>query len=98
MSCRVGITLGDQAGIGPEIVRAALASGRLPTDAQYSTIGAGDAMHAGFAIARWVRGFDFAQAVRYGQAAAAASVNSPDGTRGVTAALIERFFVELARQ
>jgi 4-hydroxythreonine-4-phosphate dehydrogenase len=40
MSCRVGITLGDQAGIGPEIVRAALASGRLPTDAQYSIIGA----------------------------------------------------------
>lgn len=54
-------------------------------------------MHAGFAVARWVRGFDLAQAVRYGQAAAA-SVNSPDGTRGVTAAMVERFFVELARQ
>jgi 4-hydroxythreonine-4-phosphate dehydrogenase len=39
MSCRVGITLGDQAGIGPEIVRAALASGRLPAEAQYSVIG-----------------------------------------------------------
>jgi 4-hydroxythreonine-4-phosphate dehydrogenase len=39
MSCRVGITLGDQAGIGPEIVRATLASGRLPADAQYSVIG-----------------------------------------------------------
>lgn len=39
MSCRVGITLGDQAGIGPEIVRAALASGRLPADTQYSVIG-----------------------------------------------------------
>jgi 4-hydroxythreonine-4-phosphate dehydrogenase len=39
MSCRVGITLGDQAGIGPEIVRAALVSGRLPGDAQYSVIG-----------------------------------------------------------
>ena len=39
MSCRLGITLGDQAGIGPEIVRAALASGRLPADAQYSVIG-----------------------------------------------------------
>lgn len=39
MSCRVGITLGDQAGIGPEIVHAALASGRLPADAQYSVIG-----------------------------------------------------------
>ena len=70
----------------------------IQTRAQYSTIGAGDAMHAGFAIARWVRGFDFAQAVRYGQAAAAASVNSPDGTRGITAAMVERFFVELARQ
>ncbi len=39
MSCRVGITLGDQAGIGPEIVRAALSSGRLPADAQYSIVG-----------------------------------------------------------
>ncbi|HEX8898822.1 MAG TPA: 4-hydroxythreonine-4-phosphate dehydrogenase PdxA, partial [Chthoniobacterales bacterium] len=39
MSCRVGITLGDQAGIGPEIVHAALASGKLPADAQYSMIG-----------------------------------------------------------
>ena len=39
MRCRVGITLGDQAGIGPEIVRAALASGRLPADAEYSVIG-----------------------------------------------------------
>jgi 4-hydroxythreonine-4-phosphate dehydrogenase len=39
MSCRVGITLGDQAGIGPEIVRAALTSGRLPADAEYSVIG-----------------------------------------------------------
>jgi 4-hydroxythreonine-4-phosphate dehydrogenase len=40
MSCRVGITLGDQAGIGPEIVHAALASGRLSSDAHYSIIGA----------------------------------------------------------
>src|SRR2546423_4014772 len=39
MSCRVGITRGDRAGIGPEIVRAALASGRLPIDARYSIIG-----------------------------------------------------------
>ncbi len=39
MGCRVGITLGDQAGIGPEIVRAALSSGRLPAEAQYSIIG-----------------------------------------------------------
>jgi 4-hydroxythreonine-4-phosphate dehydrogenase len=39
MSCRVGITLGDQAGIGPEIVRAALASNRLVNDADCSIIG-----------------------------------------------------------
>ncbi|HZE13783.1 MAG TPA: 4-hydroxythreonine-4-phosphate dehydrogenase PdxA [Chthoniobacterales bacterium] len=39
MSCRIGITLGDQAGIGPEVVRAALASGQLPIDAEYSVIG-----------------------------------------------------------
>lgn len=39
MSCRIGITLGDQAGIGPEIVRAALLSNRLPPDAQYSIVG-----------------------------------------------------------
>jgi 4-hydroxythreonine-4-phosphate dehydrogenase len=39
MSCRIGITLGDPAGIGPEIVQAALASGRLPPDAEYSIIG-----------------------------------------------------------
>lgn len=39
MRCRVGITLGDPAGIGPEIVRAALASGQLARDAEYSIIG-----------------------------------------------------------
>jgi 4-hydroxythreonine-4-phosphate dehydrogenase len=39
MRCRVGITLGDQAGVGPEIVRAALSSGRLTRDADYSVIG-----------------------------------------------------------
>jgi 4-hydroxythreonine-4-phosphate dehydrogenase len=39
MSCRIGITPGDPAGIGPEIVQEALASGRLPADAEYSIIG-----------------------------------------------------------
>ena len=39
MRCRIGITLGDQAGIGPEIVRAALASDRLPPDAEYAVLG-----------------------------------------------------------
>lgn len=39
MRCRIGITLGDPAGIGPEIVRAALVSGRLPEDAEYLVLG-----------------------------------------------------------
>lgn len=39
MRLRVGITLGDPAGIGPEIVQAALASGRLPETAEYFVIG-----------------------------------------------------------
>ncbi|MDP9003448.1 MAG: 4-hydroxythreonine-4-phosphate dehydrogenase PdxA [Verrucomicrobiota bacterium] len=39
MRYRIGITLGDPAGIGPEIVRAALASGQLPKNADYSVIG-----------------------------------------------------------
>ncbi len=38
MAKRIGITLGDPAGIGPEIVRAALASGRLP-EAEYRVFG-----------------------------------------------------------
>ncbi|MFN2509033.1 MAG: 4-hydroxythreonine-4-phosphate dehydrogenase PdxA [Chthoniobacterales bacterium] len=36
---RIGITLGDAAGVGPEIVRAALSSGRLPSSAEYVIIG-----------------------------------------------------------
>jgi 4-hydroxythreonine-4-phosphate dehydrogenase len=35
---RIGITLGDPAGIGPEIVRTALVSGRLPKSAEYLVI------------------------------------------------------------
>src|SRR5262249_11980020 len=38
MRKRIGITLGDPAGIGPEIVSAALASGKLP-EADYRVIG-----------------------------------------------------------
>ena len=38
MGKRIGITLGDPAGIGPEIIRAALASGKLP-EADYRVIG-----------------------------------------------------------
>ena len=36
---RIGVTLGDPAGLGPEIVRAALTSGRLPKSAEYIVIG-----------------------------------------------------------
>ena len=39
MRKRIGITLGDPAGIGPEIIRTALASGKLP-DADYRLLGA----------------------------------------------------------
>ena len=39
MRNRIGVTLGDPAGIGPEIVRAALTSGRLPKSAEYIVIG-----------------------------------------------------------
>ncbi|HKP87340.1 MAG TPA: PfkB family carbohydrate kinase [Blastocatellia bacterium] len=61
----------------------------------YSTIGAGDAMHAGLAVARWVWGFDLVRASRYGQATAAASVTSPDGTRGISRQTVERLFAKL---
>lgn len=36
---RIGITAGDAAGIGPEIIRAALASDRLPAKAEFCVIG-----------------------------------------------------------
>ena len=36
---RIGITLGDCAGIGPEIVELALKSGRVPDSAEYVVIG-----------------------------------------------------------
>jgi 4-hydroxythreonine-4-phosphate dehydrogenase len=39
MRPHIGITLGDPAGIGPEIVDAALKSGRLPNSAEYMVIG-----------------------------------------------------------
>src|SRR6185369_9542323 len=38
MRKRIGITLGDPAGIGPEVVNAALASGKLP-EADYRVLG-----------------------------------------------------------
>src|SRR5436189_1938086 len=36
---RIGITLGECAGIGPEIVELALKSGRVPNSAEYVAIG-----------------------------------------------------------
>src|ERR1700736_6501485 len=39
MRLRIGITLGDCAGIGPEIVDLALKSGRVPNSADYEVIG-----------------------------------------------------------
>src|ERR1700747_838965 len=36
---RIGITLGDCAGIGPEIVALALQSGRVPDSAEYVVLG-----------------------------------------------------------
>lgn len=39
MRAHIGITLGDPAGIGPEVVEAALQSGRLPDDVHYEVIG-----------------------------------------------------------
>ena len=39
MPLRIGITLGDGAGIGPEVVRAALDSKRLPASSEYRVIG-----------------------------------------------------------
>ncbi len=39
MPLRIGITLGDPAGIGPEIVRAALESGKLAHNIDYKVIG-----------------------------------------------------------
>ncbi len=44
----IGITLGDPAGIGPEITAAALGSGKLPADFDYRVIGAvPDGTHPG---------------------------------------------------
>jgi 4-hydroxythreonine-4-phosphate dehydrogenase len=44
---RIGITLGDPAGIGPETVRAALASGKLDPAFEYRAIGSADGAVAG---------------------------------------------------
>lgn len=43
----LGITVGDPAGIGPEIVRACLADAQLPAEADYRVIGAADGFTPG---------------------------------------------------
>ena len=47
MPLRIGITLGDPAGIGPEIIRSALESGKLANDIDYKVIGQVGAVAAG---------------------------------------------------
>ena len=44
---KVGITSGDPAGVGPEIIRAALGSGKLPPEFEYHVIGATGAFAPG---------------------------------------------------
>jgi fructose-1-phosphate kinase PfkB-like protein len=61
----------------------------------FSTIGAGDAVHAGFTLGRWLWGFDAVRAARYGQAAAAATIGTPEGTRGISKLLVEKIFAKL---
>src|SRR5437016_2296415 len=46
MPLRIGITLGDPAGVGPEVIRAALVSEKLPRDIDCKVIG-----HVGNAVA-----------------------------------------------
>jgi fructose-1-phosphate kinase PfkB-like protein len=64
----------------------------------YSTLGAGDAVHAGFTLARWVWGFDVVRAARFGQAAGAATVSSAEGTRGITKQAVEKWFTQLENE
>ena len=67
-------------------------------DHLFSTIGAGDAVHAGFTLARFVRGFDTLRAACYGQAVAAAAVSNIEGTRGINLEIVERYFSELEKE
>jgi fructose-1-phosphate kinase PfkB-like protein len=64
----------------------------------FSTIGAGDAVHAGFTLARWLWGFDIIRAACYGQAAAAATISMAEGTRGISKHLVEKLFAELENE
>ncbi|HEY6332383.1 MAG TPA: PfkB family carbohydrate kinase, partial [Blastocatellia bacterium] len=58
----------------------------------FSTVGAGDAAHAGFTVAHWIRGLDTVHAAQYAMATSAASVSSPEGTRGVQREVVDAFF------
>ena len=58
----------------------------------YSTVGAGDAVHAAFSLARWVWGYDIEKAAAYSQAAAAACVSNPDSTRGINRETVEQIY------
>lgn len=44
---RIAVTMGDPAGIGPEVVEAALASPRLPADVEWLVLGSRDGVRAG---------------------------------------------------
>lgn len=61
-----------------------------PAREAYATIGAGDALHAGFALG-WLRTGDLWQAVRYSQAVAAAVVSQPRATTGLTPERVRAF-------
>jgi 4-hydroxythreonine-4-phosphate dehydrogenase len=56
MPLRIGITLGDPAGIGPEIVRSALESGKLASEIDYKVIGQVGAVGVGAPSADSARG------------------------------------------
>lgn len=51
----IGITLGDPAGVGPEIVQAALASGLLPDSFDYRTFGSAEGFNPGEATTHSAR-------------------------------------------
>lgn len=61
----------------------------------YSTVGAGDAAHAAFTLAYWIRGYDPVQAGRFAMAASAAAVSSPLNTRGISQETVQQFFSNL---
>ena len=71
----------------------------IPVDSVYSTIGAGDAMHAGF-LKEWICSGSLAveerlrRSVLYSQVVAAAAVSNEKATHGVDAHVVQRRFQE----